>query len=67
VGDNAEEGRVGIEVAGTGVGDGPSGGIRPDPPGIVVLTSAVITRGVEMALSEETDEHAVRIIIQTIR
>ena len=50
---------MGIEVAGTGVGEGPSVGGGPGVSAITVLTAAVISIGVETSLCVPAGEHAV--------
>jgi hypothetical protein len=56
-----EEGSVGMGVAGTAVGEGPSVGGEPGVSAMTVLTTAVISTGVEMPppLPGVTGAHAV--------
>jgi hypothetical protein len=55
-----EDGSVGIRVGGADVGDGPSVGGGPAVSAITVLTSAVISIGVEIPLPGMIGAHAVR-------
>ena len=55
-----EDDSVGIGVSGMGVGDGPSVGGGPAVSAITVLTSAVISIGVEIPLPGMIGAHAVR-------
>lgn len=61
-----EDDSVGIRVGGTDVGDGPSVGGGPAVSAITVLTSAVISIGVEIPLSGMIGEHAARNIARKI-
>ena len=55
-----EDGSVGIGVGGSGVGEGPSVGGGPAVSAITVLTSAVISIGVETPLPGMIGAHAER-------
>ena len=61
-----EDDSVGIGVGGTGVGEGPAVGGGPAVSAITVLTSAVISIGVEIPLPGMIDVHAARNITRTI-
>jgi hypothetical protein len=65
VGERVEDGSVGIRVDGTGVGEGPSVGGGPSVSGIVVLTIAVISTGVEILLCVTAGVHELRNITRT--
>jgi hypothetical protein len=54
-----------MKVAGTGVGEGPSVGGGPAVSGITVLTSAVITIGVDTPLAGTIGAQAAREIERT--
>jgi hypothetical protein len=71
VGESVEEGRVGMGVAGIGVGEGPSVGGGPIVLATTVLTSAVITIGVTaplppLPLAGIIGAHAARTIAKRI-
>jgi len=57
---------VGINVAGAGVGGGPSVGGGPGVSAMTVLISAVISIGVDTPLSGIIGPHAVRVTARAI-
>ena len=70
-----EDGRVGIGVAGTGVGEGPSVGGGPAVSAITVLITAVISMGVDSPgvdsplpgmIGPHAERNTTRIIVKAI-